>query len=351
MGESFFQDKWKVDDLLVLLTILSRNLNDLSATTNKWVLGVMNFFSSKIQYAKWLFRANTLFNTRKNIGEHYDAGNAMYRLFLDERMVYSSAIYSPNSKVGETSDVLTWDSLETVQLRKLREIASRCGIEKDQEVLEIGCGWGAMAIMLAKEYKCRVTGITLSTEQLEECNIRARECGVSDKCTFLLCDYRAIPALGKLFDRVISVEMIEAVGHEYFDAYFGTISKWLKPDGQATIQAISYPDHRYNDSLYHSDFIKAHIFPGGHLPCMEIMTKFATLNGLHLSDFTEIGKSYAITLMKWRENWISKHKEIRALGYDEEFYKKYIFYFAYCEAGFNEGLLLNYILTFKKGNE
>ncbi|QDZ18191.1 cyclopropane fatty acid synthase [Chloropicon primus] len=349
LGESFFRGKFVVDDLFVFLTVLSKNLNDLNSSTNKWVLGFMNFFGSAFYRLKWILRANTISNSRKNIEEHYDAGNAMYKLFLDSRMVYSSAIFSQDSdEVDGKSSILTWDTLEKAQVRKLREIAERCGIEKDDDVLEIGCGWGAMAIFLATEYQCRVTGITLSTEQLDECNKRAREAGVSDVCKFLLCDYREIPTTGKLYDKVISVEMIEAVGHEYFDTYFGTISRWLKCGGRATIQAISYPDHRYESQLHTSDFIKEHIFPGGHLPCKAVMLKCATSHGLRIDDCVDIGKSYAVTLLKWRENWIKEQERVRKLGYSQEFYLKYLFYFIYCEVGFNEGLILDLILTFTK---
>ena len=354
LGEAFFQGKFAVDDLLVFMSILSKNLTALNASTNKWVLGLMNFFGEKWTYLKWLLRSNTILNSRKNIEEHYDAGNDMYKLFLDSRMVYSCAIYTGNATdiSDDGDDVLTFDDLEMVQMRKLREIVQRCGIQKNDSVLEIGCGWGAMAMLLAKEYDCNVTGITLSTEQLEECNKRARIEGVEGKCTFLLCDYRRIPqgAGGgkKLYDAIISVEMIEAVGHEWFGTYFQQISRWLKPGGKATVQAISLPDERYDQLLYASDFIKEHIFPGGHLPCLSVMLKHANTHSLHLSDCIDIGKSYAITLMEWRENWLQRYEEVRKLGYSEEFFLKYLFYFVYCEVGFNEELLLDYILTFTK---
>ena len=350
LGESFFQGKFAVDDLFVLLSILSQNLTALNASTNKWILGIMNFFGSKVNYVKWLLRSNTIRNSRKNIEEHYDAGNDMYKAFLDSRMVYSSAIYTQDdpSLDGEDSSVLTWDSLETVQMRKLCEVAERCGVEEGDRVLEVGCGWGAMAILLATKYKCRYTGITLSTEQLEECKMRAQEAKVGHLCTFLLCDYRKIPVTGELYDRIISIEMIEAVGHEYFASYFEAISTHLKPGGLFAIQAISYPDYRYDSQLYTSDFIKQHIFPGGHLPCMKVMKDHALKNSLHLRDYIDIGKSYAITLMKWRENWVRSHKIIRKLGYSQDFWRKYLFYFVYCETGFNEGLIVDYIATWEK---
>ena len=346
LGESFFRRKFVVDDLFVLLTILSKNLAEINSSTNKWVLGLLSFFGNKWNYLKWLLRSNTVTMSRKNIEEHYDAGNEMYRLFLDENMVYSSGIYTQDDGISDSS-ILTRDTLEAVQMRKLRKVVEMCEVQKNHSVLEIGCGLGAMAILLATEYACNVTGITLSTEQLEVCNQRAKDAGVSHLCTFLLCDYRNIERVGA-FDRVISIEMIEAVGHEYFGTYFATISRWLKPGGKAAIQAISYPDDRYDSQLYTSDFIKQHIFPGGHLPCKRVMLECAGLHGLHLEDCIDIGKSYAITLMKWRENWVREHASVRKLGYSQEFWLKYLFYFVYCEVGFNEGLIVDYVLRFHK---
>ena len=251
-------------------------------------------------------------------------------------MIYSSAIFSSVE-----------DTLEEAQLRKLNEIAERGDISSGDEILEIGCGWGEMAIFLATKYGCNVTGLTLSTQQLEEAQLRITKRGLQHKVKILLCDYRNIP-LEKKYDKIVSIEMIEAVGHEYLETYFQTLSKHLRPSGKAIVQAISYPDNRYHAQLYTSDFIKEHIFPGGHLPCLSVMSAHAEKYNLVLSSVLDIGKSYATTLAHWSQNWESSYEKVLKLGYSHEFYKKYLFYFHYCAAGFQEKLLLDYIVVFNK---
>ncbi len=334
LGEAFFKDLCEPDDLYLFLTLFSVNLQSLNS--RQYVLGVCNWLGNKAAYVHHWLRSNTLANSKSNIEEHYDAGNAMYKLFLDPRMIYSSAIY-------ESAE----DTLEQAQVRKLVEIAERCEVKEGDSVLEIGFGWGAMAILLATKYKCKVTGITLSTEQLEEAMLRVKRAGLQDRITLLLCDYRKIPGHA-LFDRVISIEMIEAVGHEHMGTYFETISKWLKPGGKAAIQAISIPDERYAAYKVSSDFIKRHIFPGGHLPCMAVMLKHSRTHDLTLCNITDIGMSYARTLKEWRANWEREEDGILKLGYSRGFHRKWSFYFAYCETGFQQRLLHDFILTFTK---
>ena len=229
-------------------------------------------------------------NSRKNIEEHYDAGNDMYKAFLDETMTYSCGIHAPGR------------SLRDAQIAKIDALISRAGIVKDDRVLEIGCGWGAFAIRAVQTTGRTVVGLTLSKEQLEEANRRVEEAGLRDRITLLFCDYRQCPGAGT-YDRVVSCEMIEAVGHEYLESYFQTIGKMLRSGGRACIQAITMPDERYDEYCRSSDFIREHIFPGGHLPSIGAMVQAAQGTGLALVDVEDIGPHYAVTLREWRRRW------------------------------------------------
>lgn len=214
----------------------------------------------------------------------------MYKTFLDETMTYSCGIHAPGR------------SLRDAQLAKIDALIDRAGIQRGDRVLEIGCGWGAFAMRAVQRTGCTVVGLTLSKEQLSEANERIKEAGLDASIELLFCDYRNCPGEGT-FDRVVSCEMIEAVGHEYLESYFVCIGRMLKPGGKACIQAITCPDERYDNYTRSSDFIREHIFPGGHLPSIGAMVEAARGTGLTLADTVDIGPHYAVTLREWRRRW------------------------------------------------
>ncbi|KAK9818144.1 hypothetical protein WJX72_007777 [[Myrmecia] bisecta] len=334
MGESYMDGDFKVDNLGALMAIATANAGGIES--RRGLLGPLNWVGDKLLLAAHLARPNTLQGSRRNIEEHYDAGNDMYKLFLDRTMTYSGAIY----KQG--------DDLETAQLNKLDALIARAGLQASDHVLEIGCGWGSLAIRAAAITGCRVTGLTLSKEQLSEASQRVARAGLADKITLLLCDYRDCPGAGS-FDKVLSCEMIEAVGHEHLPSYFSTISRMLKPAGTAVIQVITEPEERYEAYCRSSDFIRAHIFPGGHLPSMGAMVEAARGSGLQVQGCKDIGLDYALTLRAWRAAWEAEQARVLSLGYSLRFWRKYRFYFALCEAAFEAKFIHNYHVTWVKG--
>ncbi|BDA46075.1 probable cyclopropane-fatty-acyl-phospholipid synthase at C-terminar half [Coccomyxa sp. Obi] len=333
LGEAYMEGDFEVDDLGALLAVVTVNAGNIEG--NRGALGILNRIGDWALLFAHRARANTVEGSRKNIEEHYDAGNAMYKLFLDPSLTYSSGIHRPG------------ESLEQAQLNKLDALIAMAGISKGDHVLEIGCGWGSMSIRAVQTTGCRWTGLTVSKQQLEEGVARVKAADLSDNITLLFCDYRHCSHLGP-FDKVISCEMIEAVGHENLPAYFGAISSLLKPGGQAVIQAISEPDERYAAYCASSDFIREHIFPGGHLPSMGAMVDAARGTGLFVQECTDIGPHYAITLRAWREAWERERAAILQLGYSERYWRKFRFYFAYCEAAFDAKYIHNFQIRWSK---
>ena len=317
-GESYMDGAWRCDDLVGLIRLLVRNRDLL----DRMEIGMARFGGMAMRGVHAL-RANTRAGARRNIAAHYDLGNDFFRLFLSEDMMYSSALWAHDA-----------DTLEAASERKLARIAEKLQLGPADHVIEIGTGWGGFALHAAGRYGCRVTTTTISREQYELAKARIAEAGLQDRVDVLLSDYRDLRGQ---YDKLVSIEMIEAIGHAQQREYFGQIGKLLKPDGRALIQAITIEDHRYQQALNSVDFIKRHVFPGCFIPSissmLEAKTKSTDLALVHLEDF---GSSYAKTLQAWRERFLSRLDEVRAQGYDERLIRMWEFYLAYCEGGFRE---------------
>jgi cyclopropane-fatty-acyl-phospholipid synthase len=273
----------------------------------------------------WLNR-NTKAGSRKNIAAHYDLGNEFFRLMLDETMMYSCAYFERTDATLAEASRAKNDRI----CRNLRLVAS-------DHLLEIGSGWGGFAIHAASHYGCRVTTTTISRQQYDLALQRVQEAGLSDQVTVLLTDYRDLPKLGVHFDKLVSIEMIEAVGHQYYRMFFEVCSRMLKPQGLALIQAITIDERFYERARRSVDFIQRFIFPGSCIPSVSALTQASTTVGdLGLIHFEDIGAHYVPTLRAWGRNIAEKHPEIKALGYQPEFLRLWDFYLSYCEGGFLE---------------
>jgi len=272
----------------------------------------------------WL-RPNSRRGSRANIVSHYDLGNDFYRLWLDPKMIYSSALYAD----GETD-------LAAAQAQKLARIGDLLALEGGEQVLEIGCGWGALAESLAQSRGAKVTALTLSPSQLRWAKDSAAAQGVGDAIDYRLQDYRDVQGS---FDRVVSIEMIEAVGEAWWPTYFATLARALRPGGRAVLQAITIADDRYESYRKAPDFIQRHIFPGGFLPSKSAFAEQVERAGLRLRASECFGASYARTLAEWRRRFHANWREISAQGFDERFRRLWDYYLCYCEAGFAEGAI------------
>ncbi|MDR3394437.1 MAG: cyclopropane-fatty-acyl-phospholipid synthase [Parasulfuritortus sp.] len=317
-GESFMDGEWDCDDLVGLVRLLLRN----RATLDGIERGLARLTSPLRGLGHWLNR-NTRSGSRRNIAAHYDLGNAFYRLWLDETMMYSSAVFDrPEMSLAEASTA------------KLERICSKLDLQASDHVLEIGTGWGGFALYAASRFGCRVTSVTLSSEQSTLARQRVAEAGLTDRVDVQLCDYRDLTGQ---FDKLVSIEMVEAVGANNLERYFGQCSRLLKADGAMLLQAITIADQRYEMALREVDFIQKHIFPGGFLPSITAlagaMTRSGDLRTAHLED---IGPHYAETLSRWRDNFLSRIEQVRALGFDDRFIRMWTFYLSYCEGGFHE---------------
>ncbi|GLI66534.1 hypothetical protein VaNZ11_010410 [Volvox africanus] len=338
MGEAYMAGDFEADSLGGFMAVVVANA--VKAETERGHLGLLNWLGERLLYLSHLQRPNTVQGSRKNIEEHYDVGNAMYKLFLDETLTYSSGLYLKPT-----------DNLLRAQLNKIDALVAKARLGPNDHVLEIGCGWGGFAIRAVQSTGCWWTGITISKEQLAEATERVAAAGLQDRITLLFCDYRDTPAtLGEgTFDAIVSVEMIEAVGHDHLEPYFKVIGSMLKPGGRAVLQAICCADERYESYCNTSDFIREHIFPGGHLPSLGAIVDCCRGTGLVLHDTHDIGPDYAVTLRSWRDAWEKRRDDVLALGYSDVFWRKYRFYFVFCEAAFDARYIHNYHLLFIKG--
>jgi cyclopropane-fatty-acyl-phospholipid synthase len=317
-GESYMDGQWRCSDLVALVRLLVLNRDRLDAMETGFArLGGM------AMRALHAFKRNTRRGSQRNIAAHYDLGNDLFELFLDESLMYSSAIFASPT-----------DSLEAAQWRKLERICRKLDLRPDDHLVEIGTGWGGMALHAAQNFGCRVTTTTISREQHALATQRVAQAGLSDRITVLLQDYRDLQGE---YDKLVSIEMIEAIGHQYLDTYLAKCAGLLKPEGLALIQAITIEDHRYQQALDSVDFIKRHIFPGSFIPCVSAITGAAArASDLRLVSLEDIGPSYALTLNHWRRRFLARLDEVRALGYDERFIRMWEFYLCYCEGGFIE---------------
>ena len=320
-GESYMTGDWSATDLPGLVRILSLNKDVVdsidSGLANAGKLLLKGFHA---------FNRNTEKGSRRNIAAHYDLGNDMFRLFLDPTMMYSSGIFpSPGSTMEEAS------------VFKMDRICRKLDLQPDDHLVEIGTGWGSMAIHAAQHYGCRVTTTTISEQQFQYAQEKIREAGLEDRITLLQQDYRTLEGQ---YDKLVSIEMIEAVGWEYLDTYMATVSRLLKDDGLALIQAITIDDQRYEQAKRSVDFIKRYIFPGSFIPCVTAITASATaVTDMKLTHMEDITPHYARTLAHWRERFLNNKEQIKALGYTDDFVRLWDFYFAYCEGGFAERVI------------
>ncbi|GAA0139425.1 methyltransferase [Lithospermum erythrorhizon] len=326
----------------IMILIANRDLNASVSRSNKkrgWWTPLL--LSAGLTSAKYFLdhvsRKNTLTQARRNISRHYDLSNGLFSLFLDETMTYSSAIF-------KTED----EDLKVAQHRKISLLIEKAKISKEHHILEIGSGWGSLAIEAVRRTGCKYTGITLSIEQLRFAEMKVKEAGLQDHIKFLLCDYRQLPAFCK-FDRIISCEMLEAVGHEYMEEFFRCCDSALEENGIVVLQFISIPDERYDEYRQSSDFIKEYIFPGGHLPSLgRVTSAMVAASRLCVEHLENIGLHYYQTLRCWRENFLENQSKIRALGFDQKFIRTWEYYFDYCAAGFKTCTLGNYQVVFSR---
>ncbi|WP_144630863.1 SAM-dependent methyltransferase [Bordetella genomosp. 13] len=317
-GEAYGDGLWQCDDLVALVQLLVRNRDLLDGMESG--LARVGGLALKVWHNR---RRNTRDGSRRNIAAHYDLGNPFFSLFLSPDLMYSSALWTDAN-----------DTLEAASRRKLDAICRKLDLRPGQHVVEIGSGWGGFALHAAREYGCRVTTATISREQHALASQRVREAGLADRVDVLLQDYRDLQGQ---YDKLVSIEMIEAVGADFLEGYFAKVASLLKPEGSALIQAITIEDHRYRQAVKAVDFIKRHIFPGSFIPSIEAMlsakTRGCDLALVHLEDF---GHSYARTLAAWRERFLARLDEVHAQGFDARFARLWEFYLAYCEGGFRE---------------
>lgn len=312
------------DHLLSVFRLLILNRDDKSPSAPVMLLSRIG---AAINFALHTLNRNTISGSRRNINAHYDLSNALFGTFLGKTWMYSCALFSKERC-----------SLDEAQIAKIDAILTKVRIMPGNHILDIGCGWGEFAIFAASKYDCTVTAITLSTEQYSLARERARAAGVANRITFELVDYRNLAARGIQYDRIVSIEMIEAVGHEFLGSFFKALDTMLSPDGLAVVQVISTPDSRYDRYRRGTDFIQKHIFPGGICPSLSAMTMaMAHQSDLVVEHLENIGPHYATTLAEWRRRFVQsvKNGDVQRAGFDNVFIRKWIYYFCYCESGFS----------------
>ncbi len=315
---AYMEGLWSCNQLTELFRLLLRNEQELDQLESG-----TSALANVIYRAMHSLRKNSKQGSRQNIHAHYDLGNDLFQLFLDRTMTYSSGIYS-------TADA----TLEQASIEKLDRVCRKLGLTEATRVIEVGSGWGSFALHAAMYYGCHVTTTTISDEQFEYVQQRVHEHGLSDRITLLKQDYRTLTGQ---YDRLVSIEMIEAVGHRYLPDYFRQCASLLKNDGQMLIQAITMPEHRYQDYLKRSDFIQQFIFPGSCCPAFSAITSAAAhASDLNVAHVEDIGPHYARTLRDWRTNFNANRQQILQLDYDENFMRLWNYYLCYCEAGFSE---------------
>ena len=318
-AESFIDGHWTTPDLAALLRLFIANREQIESM----IYG--SWWGALAYRLKHLLNRNTRRGSRKNIHAHYDLGNEFYRLWLDETMNYSSAWFEGDH---------TRPSAQA-QTAKVRRALAQCAVGAGQRVLEIGCGWGAVAEEAAARLGARVTGVTLSTEQLAWANARLEAAGGAGRADLRLQDYRDID--DGPYDAVVSIEMFEAVGREYWGSYFETVHRQLAPGGRACIQTITIRDDLFERYLRSTDFIQQYIFPGGLLPSRQAFRAEAAKVGLEVVEEFAFGRDYGETLRRWRADFLAREAQVRQLGFDGRFQRIWEFYLAYCEAAFDTG--------------
>lgn len=329
-AEAYMDGWWDSPDLTAVMELMARNLAALdkleaqSSAVVRWLN----------QLGHWLKR-NTLGQAKQNIEAHYDLGNDLYQTFLDPRMLYSSALYHQAS-----------ETLEQAQLNKMERLCQQLELKAFDHVLEIGTGWGAMAIYMAQNYGCKVTTTTISEQQFAYTQSLVESLGLSEQITLLKQDYRQLTGQ---YDKLVSIEMIEAVGKAYLKSYIQQCNQLLKPQGLMAIQAITITDQRYDYYSNNVDFIQKYIFPGGFLPSITALTQMATgYSQLVVRNVFDMGLDYAKTLHDWRIGFENQLTKVKELGYDERFIRMWRYYFCYCEGGFNARTISTIQMTLQK---
>lgn len=332
-AEAYGKGMVDCDSLTDTLLLFANNLS----LVDKTEIGLA-WFANKIQYVFYrFFEANSIKRAKKNIHAHYDLSNDSFSTFLDKNMQYSAACY--------TAPSLT---LDEAQLEKMRLICERLNLVETDHVLEIGSGWGGLAIYMAKNYGCKVTTITISEEQYLYAKASILREGLTQQIDIRLQDYRLIE--GK-FDKIVSIEMIEAVGHQYYQQYFDVCKTLLKPGGLFLMQAILIADHRYNQARLSVDFIKRYIFPGSNIPSLGILNECANHADFHLIQYVDITRDYALTLQTWQNRFNASVENLYTQGFDDHFIRMWNFYFSYCIAGFITKNIRDAHLVFSRNHQ
>ncbi len=320
-GESYVDGDWDTDSVTKVIEWMILNVEShptlMSDREKRSPVNLLKFLNNLLIP----LRTNTLSGSRRNIHSHYDLGNEFFRLFLDPSMTYSSAFFRTEE-----------DTLEEAQYQKYETLCRKIRLNKDDHVLEIGSGWGGFALYAARRYGCRVTTITVSRQQYDFVRDRIEREGLEERARVAMKDYREIDGR---FDKIVSIEMLEAVGHAYYEAYFRQCHRLLKKDGILGLQVILSPDNRYDSFRRNVDWIQKHVFPGSLLPSFAVLQRAVNRTGdLCLHDFEDMTQSYARTLRQWFDNFNGRLDEARSLGLSEAFIRKWNYYLCYCEAAF-----------------
>ena len=329
-GEAYMDGQWSSPDLEALIELAALNRSALALTSGWWRLPLE--IPRRLAHRA---RRNTKAKARENISAHYDLGNDFYRLFLDETMTYSAAVF-------ETPD----QSLADAQRAKYRRMAEGAGLRAGMHVLEIGTGWGGFALYAAGELGCRVTTVTISREQHALATERVREAGIDHLVTVELRDYRDVTGE---YDAIVSIEMLEAVGAEYYEAYFEACDRALKPGGRLSLQVITFPDVAYETQRRGANWIQTYIFPGGLCPSLSVIERSSHGTRLLVREVRDIASSYVLTLRAWRTRFLANADAVRAQGFDDRFIRMWEYYLALSEAGFATGLSQDLQIVMEKG--
>ena len=329
-GEAFMLGHWTSTDLTAVMRIIVRNQQVFGEMDQGWTM-----FSRPVNQIFHLMRRNTPTGSRENIMAHYDLGNDFYRLFLDETMTYSCGIFETPER-----------SLKAASIAKYDRLCRKLDLNPDEHVLEIGTGWGGFALYAAENYGCEVTTTTISQQQYDFAKAKIEAAGLSHRIHLLKSDYRELTGQ---YDKLVSIEMIEAVGHHYYDTFFQACAGYLKDDGLMAIQAITIADHAFEQHKNSVDFIKRYIFPGSCIPSvaalLEAMARSSDLRLFHMEDITP---HYATTLRMWRERFFDNLDQVRELGFEDAFIRMWDYYLSYCEGGFLERYIGNVQMVFSK---
>ena len=336
-GEAYVDGDWDTPDITSVIRWMIINVEDSGVMSGSKSKAAFFNLLGQVNRVGHLVKRNSKAGSQQNIAFHYDLSNDFYSKWLDPTMTYSCGYFEDQ----ETT-------LEESQTKKYQLLCDDLSLQPSDHVLEIGCGWGGFMEHAVSKYGCKYTGVTISKEQLKFAKERAKKLGIEDKVELLFCDYRDLDGQ---FDKIVSIEMIEAVGHEYLPVYFGKLQSLLTKQGLLVVQAITSPDSRYNEFRKGVDWIQKHIFPGSLLPSVAAMTEAVRKSGdMHLVNLRDIGTHYATTLSLWRDAFNKEWDQINPLGFDEAFKRKWNYYLSYCEAAFEMRNISDVQLTWSRPN-